>query len=164
MRELLLVSIGLILGVVFIIWIWVAIDQNLFSTKLGLVMIIVGMLIHIFPSAKYFSAIKKLNNTSTNKEYLQNLKNVKSRQHLIQTKFLSIYFALLGIGILLHTYEYAMMMPNPWGVVAYAATIAWIAFAWFYLRPKKIKKDRAKLDEIILHYDNINAQFEAETA
>lgn len=99
---------------------------------------------------------------NSNKEYLNNLKKIKKQQNQLQTKILSLYYFLLAIGIALYTYEYAMMMPNPWGIVTYALTFSWIALAWFYIRPKKIKSDKKKLDELISHYDSIDAQFEVE--
>jgi len=55
-----------------------------------------------------------------------------------------------------------MMMPKPWGIVVYILFFAWVAFNWFHLRPRIIKKDRAKIDEMISHYDSIGEQFETE--
>jgi hypothetical protein len=44
------------------------------------------------------------------------------------------------------------------GMLAYVVTFAWIAFNWFYLRPKTIKKQQGKLNELINKFEEINNQ------
>jgi hypothetical protein len=61
-------------------------------------------------------------------------------------------------GICLYMYEYAARMTMTAGIITYAVTLAWIAFNWFYLRPKTIKKQQAKLDELISKFERINKQ------
>ena len=43
-------------------------------------------------------------------------------------------------------------------ILTYTVTLAWIAFNWFYLRPKTIKKQQGKLDELINKFEEINNQ------
>jgi uncharacterized membrane protein YciS (DUF1049 family) len=45
-----------------------------------------------------------------------------------------------------------------WGIFAYGITSIWILFNWFYLRPKQIKKQQSKLDEIIGKFKMLNEQ------
>jgi hypothetical protein len=47
------------------------------------------------------------------------------------------------------------------GIITYAVTLAWIVFNWFYLRPKTIKKQQAKLDDLISKFERINKQLNA---
>jgi hypothetical protein len=43
-------------------------------------------------------------------------------------------------------------------IITYAATLTWIVFNWFYLRPKTIKKQQVKLDDLISKFEGINKQ------
>jgi hypothetical protein len=47
-------------------------------------------------------------------------------------------------------------MTTFWGIFAYGTTSIWILFNWFYLRPKQIKKQQSKLDEIIGKFEMLN--------
>ena len=71
---------------------------------------------------------------------------------------LSIYFVMLGLGIVLYMIEYTMMMTTFWAIFAYTLTLAWIAFNWFFIRPRTIKKQQAKLDELIGKFSDISEQ------
>ena len=42
--------------------------------------------------------------------------------------------------------------------ITYFTTLMWIAFNWFYLRPRQIKKQRAKTDELIIKLEMLNRQ------
>ncbi|MBK6772550.1 MAG: hypothetical protein IPG78_10570 [Ignavibacteria bacterium] len=42
--------------------------------------------------------------------------------------------------------------------ISYFTTLMWIAFNWFYLRPRQIKKQRAKTDELIIKLEMLNRQ------
>ena len=45
-------------------------------------------------------------------------------------------------------------------VLDYGLTLSWIAFAWFYLRPRSIRKESKKLNTIIEHLERIAKQVE----
>jgi len=47
-----------------------------------------------------------------------------------------------------------------WGLVTYGITFIWISFNWVYLRPKLIKKQRAKLDTIISKFELVKNQLD----
>jgi len=55
-------------------------------------------------------------------------------------------------------YEYTSGMTFGSGILAYALTFARIAFNWFYLRPRTIKKRQGKLGELINKFEEINNQ------
>ena len=76
----------------------------------------------------------------------------------METTMMNLYFILLSLGIALYMYEYTQRMSTFWGIFTYAITSIWILFNWFYLRPKQIKKQRAKLDAIIAKFEMVNNQ------
>jgi len=55
-------------------------------------------------------------------------------------------------------YEYTSRMKPLWAIITYGITSIWILYNWFYLRPKQIKKQKAKLDEIISKFEMLNMQ------
>lgn len=92
-------------------------------------------------------------------QYLQTLIMLRERQKLLQTKILSLYFIALLAGIFLYMIEYTRQMGTPRQLLAYGATAGWIAFAWFYLRPRSIRKQNAKLDALIGQLEKVLDQF-----
>jgi len=72
---------------------------------------------------------------NSNKECANKPKRKISPQE--QSKILGLYYLLLTIAAMIYLFNYAM--PSYWGIILYVLTISWIAFAWFYLRPIKMK-------------------------
>ncbi len=105
-----------------------------------------------------FMVFYKIDQTQSNSEYLQSLYVVKSKQKLMETTILNLYFMMLFLGICLYMYEYTSRMTLGAGILTYAITCAWIAFNWFYLRPRTIKKQQEKLNELINKFEEINNQ------
>ena len=96
-----------------------------------------------------------------NSSYLQQLLKLKRRQEFMQKTVLSVYFILLTAGLLLYMVEPSSKMSMGSAIAAYSLTIGWIAFGWFYLRPKRIKKQQQEVNDIINKLDTINKQMQA---
>ena len=160
--KLIITNILLIATSVFIVFIWVHYQPQLLTSKVGIVLIILAMVIYLFVYNQLNPSLKKINFSQSNNEYLKTLLSIKSKQHFLQTTMLNIYFALLLFGISLYMFEPTSRMTKLWAVVAYALTLTWIGFNWFYIRPKTIKKQQNKLDEIISKFENIIQQLKEE--
>lgn len=158
LRRLIFTNIGLIATSLFILFIWYWYQPEMITTKIGIVLVILAMVIFLFAYNKMFMVFYKIDQTQSNNEYLQSLYVVKSKQKLMQTTILNLYFIMLFLGIVLYMYEYTSRMTFSSGILAYAVTLAWIAFNWFYLRPRTIKKQQGKLDELINKFEKINNQ------
>lgn len=146
----------------FIIFIWYYYQPQFITTKIGIVLIILAMVIFIFSNNKLFSVFNKIDNTTNNNEYLQSLKKLKTKQKFMQTKMLSFYFITLSLGICFYMYEYTSKMTLFWSIFTYLITLTWIGFSWFYLRPKTIKKQQTNLNELIRKFETINNQLESK--
>jgi hypothetical protein len=59
-------------------------------------------------------------------------------------------------------FEYVLRMTLLDGLLTYGITGLWIAFNWFYLKPKIIKKQQQKLNDSIAALENMNNQFKEE--
>ena len=158
LRRLITANIGLITTSLLIIYIWYRFQPQMITTKIGIVLVILAMAMFLFAYNKMFMVFYKIDQTKSNHEYLQSLYVVKSKQKFMQTTILNLYFIMLCLGICFYMYEYTSRMTLGSAILTYAVTLAWIAFNWFYVRPKTIKKQQGKLDELINKFEEINNQ------
>ncbi|MDQ1855659.1 hypothetical protein [Chryseobacterium sp. WLY505] len=158
LRKLILANVALITTSILIAFIWYIYQPQMITTKIGIVLVILAMVIFLLAYNKMFMVFYKIDQTQSNSEYLQSLYVVKSKQKWMETTILNLYFMMLFLGICLYMYEYTSRMTLGAGILTYAITCAWIAFNWFYLRPRTIKKQQEKLNELINKFEEINNQ------
>jgi hypothetical protein len=158
LKRLIITNILLIITSLLIFFIWVYYQPQMITTKIGIILTILAMVIFVIASNQSFKLFRKTTNTQSNSEYLKDLLAIKAKQQFMQTTMLNLYFVLLSTGIGLYMYEYTQLMTAFWGIFAYGITSIWILFNWFYLRPKQIKKQQSKLDEIIGKLKMLNEQ------
>ncbi|THU30748.1 hypothetical protein FAM09_29550 [Niastella caeni] len=158
LRKLIILNLMLLATSAFIIFVWYYYQPQLVTTKIGIVLTIAAMFIYLFVQNKLLAVFNKIDNSLSNSEYLQNLIILKSRQQFLQTTMLSIYFIMLSAGLALYLYEYTSRMTMGAAIFAYGITGAWIIFNWLYLRPKIIKKQQSKLNELIAKVETLSKQ------
>lgn len=158
LRRLVVTNLLLIATCTGIAFVWYRYQPELATTKIGIVLVIAAMVIFLLAYNKLFMVFYKIDNTQSNSEYLQSLYVVKNKQKFMQTTMLNIYFIMLFTGLILYMYEYTSKMSFSSSAIAYIAIVAWIGFNWFYLRPRTIKKQQAKLDGLIAKFEEINNQ------
>ncbi len=146
----------------FILFIWVYYQPQLITTKIGIVLIILAIAIFIISSSQNLNVLTRINEAENNQQYLKNLLVLKERQHFMHTTMLNAYFSILSAGLALYMYEYTSRMAIHWALVAYVLTGSWISVNWFYLRPRQIRKERSKTDDIISRFETIQAQLNQE--
>jgi hypothetical protein len=157
-NKMILSTAALSLTSIFIIWIWIVFDPQMATTKYGIILIILAMAIFGYSYNRQYPILKQLDISKSNSEYLESLIALKRKQHHLHSTMLSLYFVMLGIGIVLYMIEYTMRMTTFWAIFAYTITLAWIAFNWFFIRPRTIKKQQGKIDELISRFSNISEQ------
>lgn len=161
LRSLWIVNILLLTTSAFIIFIWIYYQPQFVSTKIGIIVTILAMMLYVFVYNKLSGEYKNIDSTQTNQEYLHKLIVIKKKQQFLQTKMMSFYFVFLTIGICLYMYEYASRMSVLGASLAYGITLLWMFFNWFYIRPKQIKKQQEKINSLIEKFEEINNQFES---
>lgn len=144
--------------IAFIIFIWFYFKPKLVTTKIGIVLTILGIIVYLFFYNQLIPYLRKINENQSNSEFLKAVLKLKEQQKFLQTKMLQIYFITLTLGLCLYLYEYVSLIQFPWSIFAYLVTLVWIGFNWFYLRPRVVRKQRDKLDGIIKKYENIKSQ------
>ena len=160
LRKLVFTNILLIATSIFIILIWIYYQPQLLTTKIGIILIILAIVVFLLAYNKSYSLFKNYGNSQSNSDYLKNLLAIKAKQKFMETTMLNLYFVLLSIGVGLYMFEYTSRMKPIWGLVTYGITFLWILFNWFYLRPKQINKQRAKLDTIISKFEMVTKQLD----
>lgn len=158
LKKLVLTNLLFIATSVSIILIWMYFQPQLLSTKIGILLIILAMVIFLFAYNESYSLFKNNMNSQSNSDYLKDLLAIKAKQKFMGKTILNLYFILLSSGIGLYMYEYTSRMKPLWAIITYGITSIWILYNWFYLRPKQIKKQKAKLDEIISKFEMLNMQ------
>lgn len=151
-------NISLSATMAFIIYVAAGMHNVMMSTIVGVIMILLSIVTYMIFSNQLFWGYKKLDVTQSNSEYLKGLIELKNRQKFVQTKILSLYFILLAGGLCVYMYEPTLRMTPQWRLIAYGLMLAWIAFAWFYLRPRTIKRQQAKIDGLIAKFNEVENQ------
>lgn len=146
----------------FITYIGFHYDFELLTTKAGIIITLISICLGIFFNTSLVKLlIKKLDALVDNQNYLNQLKEIRTKQRQIQTTGISVYFLLLTLGIMLYMYEFAKR-DLTFGVIAYSLTLAWIAFNWFYLRKRMIKKQQAEINKQIDNIEKLMGAFKEE--
>jgi len=157
-HKLIMVNILLLVTSISIVFIWYYYQPELVTTKIGIILIILAMIVFLLPYNKQLSILSKYKTEPNNKEYLQQLIELKEKQKFQQTTMLSIYFIALSLGIGLYLFEYVLKMTITWGIITYITTILWFAINWFYLRPKAITKQNTELNKLLVAFEKLNNQ------
>ncbi|REC77186.1 hypothetical protein DRF60_12295 [Chryseobacterium elymi] len=161
-RKLIVTNILLIITSTLIGLICYHYQPQMITTKIGIILIILAMVIFLSAYNLLFMNFHKLDSDQTNTEYLHSLYLLKNKQKFMQTTMLNLYFIILFAGICLYMYEYALRMQLVYAVATYAITFLWVGFNWFYLRPRTIRKQQAKLNELIDKFEEINEQLKTD--
>lgn len=156
--KLIAANILLLIVSIFIGLIWYYFQPKFTTTKIGIVLAIVAMLIYLISFNRQLPLLSIKNTELNSTDYLQHLIKLKEKEIFQQTTMLSIYFILLSLGIGLYLLEYVSKMTVIWGVVTYGLTGLWFAVNWFYFRPKVIEKQNAKINNLILKFKEVNNQ------
>lgn len=155
--NLLLIVTILFIG--YIVWYF---QPEKLTTKIGVIFTFIAIIMFIFSSIGLIKLLVKNNISTTNAEYLKQLIEIKQKQEFIQSTIMNLYFIFLSIGILLYMIEYAARMTPVGYITTYSITIAWLGFNYFYLRPKSLKKQQKKVNDLIEKIKEMNSQMKEE--
>lgn len=160
-RKMVLAFISQIIPIIATVFVLIYVKPMFLTTKLGIILLLVAIVLYLFQYGSFYSYFQKLDNMSSNKVYLQNLITLKEKQRNFQTKFLSLYYVIIIVALHFYLYQPASSWSLRNGILVYLVTFLWVAFTWFYLRPKTIKSNEAKINPLIEHYSKLSQQFES---
>ncbi|NME67280.1 hypothetical protein [Flammeovirga aprica] len=147
-------GVGIIAYLLFIAFYY---DPDLLLAKLGIGCAILAVIIYTVSQNKLYFLINDIGFDTNSMAYLEKLKEIKNRQRRIQTTTTSSYFLLFSLGLGLYMYEYLLALQPNYSIPIAIVTLAWLAVNWFYFRPRAIKKQTAKIDELIQYFSSIES-------
>ncbi len=156
--KLIGITITGITTIIFISFIWYFYQPKLITTKIGILLSIISIVIYVIAHNSMLSFLFKKNRAINNKDYLQLLIKLKEKQLFLQTRTLNTFFILFSLGISLYLFEFTLKMSILLGAVIYTTTLVWIAINWFYFKPLIIKKQNTKIDQLLLKFKEISNQ------
>ncbi len=160
-RKTWLGNILLAITLAFVVFVLIYYKPQMWTTKTGILLVVIGIVMQIIAAGKLIPLTRN-NQKASPSEYLSQLLLIQKKQAYLQTTIMNLYFILLGSGIFLYLYEYAVRMDLLGMILTYGLTALWFAISWFYLRPRTIRKQNAALEDAIRNLENINRQFTEE--
>lgn len=157
-NKIILVNTLLLVTSMAILLIWFFCKPQMVTTKVGIILIVLAIFILVISLSKSFSLFKEANESDDVQQYLKNLISIKDSQRFIQTTMLNLYFLMLSTGIALYMYEYACMMTTFWAIFVYTITGSWILFSWLFFRPRMIRKQQERINDVLSNFERINQQ------
>ena len=151
-------NILLTLTGLFMVFVWWYYQPQMITTKIGLLLIMAAIAMFLATTRQMFPLLAKTDVETDSQQFLAQMIRIKQKQELLGNTMLTGYFILLSAGIFLYMIEYAGRGSLTFQLTAYGLTAAWIAFNWFYIRPRTIKKQQKAINDIIDKLQTVNNQ------
>ena len=160
-NKLIRLNLVLLATAAFILWMGFNIDHEKLTTKIGIAIILIAIASYLIAYNQMAPMLFKTSMESSSKDYLNQLIGIKRKLEFLNRVMINIYFILLSTGLALYMWQFALKMSSFWAIFWYVITFLWIAFAWFYLRPRGIKKKQKALNEMIIRLEEMNEQLKS---
>ncbi len=157
-RQTIIATVTLGATAAFILFVWYYFEPQFLTTKLGITTIIAAITRYIVAMRGLSTLFYQIDESMSNQQYLDHFLAIKTKQQRMHTRDINLYFVLLSVGLALYMYEYTSRMSILWATVAYAVVGVWIAFNWFYFRPRVIRKQQVKVNELIERLERVREQ------
>jgi len=144
---------------IFITGIWIFLDVQLFSTRFGIMLILLSLAIYVYLFWQKMNILRQINPSTNNQDYLKAVKLLEKKQLFMQNRGLGLYFLLLSVGFAFYFYEFALRMSLLGGILTYGLTFVWFLINWFFIRPRQIRKQKEKISVVIDSLETIEKGF-----
>lgn len=144
---------------IFITGIWIFLDVQLFSTRFGIMLILLSIVIYVYLFWQKMNILRQINPSTSNQDYLKAVKLLEKKQLFMQNRGLGLYFLLLSVGFAFYFYEFALRMSLLGGILTYGLTFVWFLINWFFIRPRQIRKQKEKISVVIDSLETIEKGF-----
>ena len=158
LREL----IGMVLAVAMLTYVWISSPFKMWTTHLAMIILIACCLYYLYRQIRDYNLIKD-ESLLLNKpeEYIDYLKKYKSDRYILNTRNYKLYTLFLSLGFLFYFIEIAFLASIWVTVIGIFLTAAWILFCYFVLMRRYIRKEEAKLEDMIHNLERLQKQFTA---
>ena len=158
--RLLIEMTGMGIAAAVITWVWIESPFKMWTTHLAMIIFILCCFYYIV------SVIGNYRNLNTDhlldrpEDYIQHLKQYKKDRYIFNTRKYRIYSLFFTAGFLLYFIEISYMASFLVTLTGFVFTFAWIGFCYFVLMRIYIRKEEAKLEEMISNLERLHKQFE----
>jgi len=98
---------------------------------------------------------------STNKEFIEFMEQTRRNQLYYYQKTQVAGMGISSIGLLLYFYE-IVYRDTVVFIITYSIAFLYLAFMWFYIRPRNFKRQNLKMDETVRKLHDISNQIKNE--
>ena len=161
-NKLLIELIGMCLAIAMLTYVWMSSPFKMWTTHLAMAIMISCCLYYLYVQIRDYNRIKD-DSLLLNKpeEYIDYLKSYRSHRYVLNTSKYKVYTWFLSFGFLFYFIEIAFLASLWVTIAGIVFTAAWILFCYFVLMKRYIRKEEAKLEDMIQNLERLQQQFKA---
>jgi len=158
-HKLIMIFIAILLAAIMVFG---AINNGLtmVSTRIGEACLIVTCMLLAFTNIRSIRRFIDFKD-STNKEFIEFMEQTRRNQLYYYQKTQVAGMGISSIGLLLYFYE-IVYRDTVVFIITYSIAFLYLAFMWFYIRPRNFKKQNLKMDETVRKLHDISNQIKNE--
>ena len=159
-NKLLIELIGMCLAIGMLGYVWISSPFRMWTTHVAMVIMISCCLYYLYVQIRDYNRIKD-DSLLLNKpeEYIDYLKTYRSDRYNLNTSKYKVYTWFLSFGFLFYFIEIAFLASLWVTVIGVIFTALWILFCYFILMKRYIRKEEAKLEDMIQNLERLQQQF-----
>jgi len=158
--RLLMEMIGMGIFVAGLIYVWIESPFKMWTTHLAMIIFIACCIYYIIAQIGNYRRINHNNLLDKPEVYIKYLTKYKHDRYIFNTRKYSIYSIFCTAGFILYFIEIAFITSFWVTVIGIVLTFLWIGFCYFVLMRIYIKREEAKLEEMIQNLERLHKQFE----
>ncbi|MXV15267.1 hypothetical protein [Hufsiella ginkgonis] len=162
-NKLLLQVVSLSLAIALMVLILFKVDFRLDTSYLAIVIFILCCLFYLYVQVRDYRKISRSETLlEMPEEYISYLKSYKQARYILNTRIYRIYMLFMGIGFALYFIEVFFFVSMVQTLIAVAFTVAWFFVCYYVFMRMYIRKEEARLNEMIGNLERLKKQFEVE--
>ena len=158
--RLLMEMIGMGIAAAGLIYVWIESPFKMWTTHLAMIIFIACCIYYIIALIGNYRRINHNNLLDNPEDYIKYLTKYKHDRYIFNTRKYSIYSIFFTAGFILYFIEIAFITSFWVTVIGIILTFLWIGFCYFVLMRIYIKREEAKLEEMIQNLERLHKQFE----
>lgn len=161
-NKLLFELAGMALAIAMLTYVWISSPFKMWTTHLAMIILIGCCLYYLYVQIRDYNRIKD-ESLLLNKpeEYIEYLKTYKNDRYTLNTRKYKVYTLFLSFGFLFYFIEIAFLASVWVTLLGIFFTAAWILFCYFVLMRRYIRKEEAKLEDMIENLERLQSQFKS---
>lgn len=158
--RLLIEMIGMGIAAAGLIYFWIESPFKMWTTHLAMIIFIICCIYYIIALIGNYRRINHNNLVDKPEDYIKYLTKYKHDRYIFNTRKYSIFSIFFTAGFILYFIEIAFITSFWVTVIGIILTFLWIGFCYFVLMRIYIKREEAKLEEMIQNLERLHKQFE----